>query len=118
MMRGSQAARDWQEQFDFLLPRAEFLKIEAVASAIGCSEQTIHEHIEAGRLVGHDISAGGGRRKHIRVRRDSVILFLAACATYAPADLSRRLIEVLGKQPKADLIQIHAAISELLRRRS
>jgi hypothetical protein len=107
----------WQEHFDFLLPRKELLRADEVAKALGCDERTILRHFDEGKLHGHDINAGTGQRQQIRYRRDSVILFLASRANYAPSDLRDRLLEVMAKQPVTDLVLLQQALGELIRRR-
>lgn len=108
----------WQEHFDFLLPRKELLRADEIATVLGCDERTILRHYDDANLHGHDINAGAGKRQQLRYRRDSVILFLAGRANYAPADLRLRLTEILAKQSKADLAVLHQTIAELIRRKA
>jgi len=112
----------WQEHFDFVLPKREMLRAEEIGVAIGVDARTVHrlfETYENGvpRLLGHTFNAGSGEREHRRYRRDSVILYLAERANYAPEDLRLRLLEVVGKQSLADLVLMQQAIGELIRRK-
>lgn len=113
----------WQEHFDFLLPKVDLLRADQIASVIGCDERTIHRlfetHDREGRptLAGHEFNAAGGARQSRRYRRDGVILFLAQTANYSPADLRSRLLEVMAKQPLADLVLMQQALGELIRRK-
>ena len=108
----------WQEHFDFLLPRKEMLRADEVASVLGCDKRTVLNHYDDASLHGHDINAGTNLRQQIRYRRDSVILFLARRANYAPGDLHQRLLEVLAKQSPRELAMVHQATAELLRRKA
>lgn len=108
----------WQEHFDFLLPRKELLRVDEVATALGSEVRTVLRLFDDGQLHGHDINAGTGQRQQIRYRRDSVILFLAKRANYAPADLRQRLLEVISKLPPADIAVLLALIGELLRKKT
>ncbi|HEY0966953.1 MAG TPA: hypothetical protein VGD88_06160 [Opitutaceae bacterium] len=112
----------WQEHFDFVLPRREMLRAEEIGAALGVDARTVHrlfETYENGvpRLLGHSINAGAGEREHRRYRRDSVILYLAERANYAPEDLRLRLLEVLGKQSLSELVLFQQAVGELIRRK-
>jgi hypothetical protein len=108
----------WQEQFDFLLPRKELLRADEIATALNCDLRTVLRLFEERKLAGHDINAGKDRRQQLRYRRDSVILWLASRANYAPTDLRERLCEILAKQPVSDLVLLHRALGELIRRKS
>lgn len=107
----------WQEHLDFLLPRKELLRADEVAEALGCDERTILRHFDEARLHGHDINAGRQLRQQIRYRRASVVLFLALRANYAPSDLRLRILEVIATQPLPDLVILHQALGELIRRK-
>lgn len=107
----------WQDHFDFLLPKKEMLRTDEVARALACDEKTVIRLFESGDLCGHDIKTKG-QRVCPRYRRDSVILLIARRANYAPTDLRNRLVEVLSHQPKADLVLLQGAVAELLRRKA
>jgi hypothetical protein len=113
---------DWQELFDFLLPRREFLRVGDVASALNLDPKTIDELFaqdgtaaHGPRLHGYEFTArGDGRRPHKRIRRDSVILFLIERANHTPDEWRARLLEVLRKLPARELLLVRSAIDQLL----
>ncbi|HSI10391.1 MAG TPA: hypothetical protein VK961_00040 [Chthoniobacter sp.] len=108
---------EWQEHLDFLLPRRELLRADQIAGAIGVDEKTIHRLFDSATLHGHEVNAAKGERQHRRYRRDSVILFLADRANYAPADLRLKLLGILIKQPLSELVLFHQALGEQIRRK-
>jgi hypothetical protein len=115
---------DWQEHFDFLLPRREYLRPAEVAKALHVDLKTIDALFAqdglrgAPALVGYALQASGkGERAHKRIRRDSVILLLIERANTSPEEWRARVLEVLGKFGPRDLAFLHSAIAELLRRK-
>jgi AraC-like DNA-binding protein len=109
-----QSTLTWQEHFDFLLPRKEFLRADEVARALGCDERTVQRLFDDGQLFGHDLNTATGQRMHRRYRRTSVILLLAKRANYAPADIVHRLLEVIAQLPTADKALLHQLVARLL----
>lgn len=107
----------WQDHLDFLLPRKELLRGDEVAKAVGCDERTVLRLFDDAQLHGHDINAGSGQRQHARYRRSSVILFLAKRANYAPIDLRQRLLEVMATLSLTELVLMHQALGELIKRK-
>jgi len=108
-------AREWQEHFDFILPRRELLRGDEVASALGVDTRTVHRLFDDAQLLGHELNAAAGERQHRRYRRAGVILLLSRRANYTPADLRHRLLEVIGTLSRADKALLHQSIAALLR---
>lgn len=108
---------EWQDHFDFLLPRKEMLRPDEVGVALGMDEKTIIRLFESRRLRGHEVNAGMGHRQHRRYRRDSVILYLAETANYGPDDLRLQLLNILINQPVSELVLFQQAVGELIRRK-
>lgn len=106
----------WQEHFDFLLPKKELLRGDEVASALGIDERTVIRLFEDQQLMGHELNAATNKRQHRRYRRASVILLLAKRANYVPTDLRQRLIEVILSLPTSDKTILYSRLGELLRR--
>jgi hypothetical protein len=104
----------WQQQLDFLLPRRELLRPDEVAKALGCDARTVTRLFEDYRITGHELNAGAGQRQHRRIRRASVILYLAKRANYAPSDIRDRVAEIVCKLPRPDIALLHAALGQLL----
>ncbi len=113
---------DWQELFDFLLPRREYLRVGDVAAALNLDPKTIDELFapnglaaQGPRLHGYQFAArGDGQRPHKRIRRDSVILFLIERANHTPEEWRARILEVLRKLPARELLLVRNAIDQLL----
>ena len=104
----------WQDHFDFLLPKKEFLRADEVARALGCDERTVQRLFDDAQLLGHELNAGTGERMHRRYRRASVILLLARRANYAPADLRIRVLELIAQLPRTDQVLLHQSLGRLL----
>jgi hypothetical protein len=115
----SSAAADipgWQEQFDFFVPRKSTFRADEVATILGCDTSTVERLFEQGKLNGHDINAGSGRRQHIRYHRDSIIILLAERASYRPDDELMRLFEIVMKRPHATAVKFYKLIGNALER--
>lgn len=115
-----------QQHFDWLLPRAQTLRVDQVAAAVGLDERTVARafegpaHDKAGQVVrpwllGFEINAGAGLRFTRRIPRDAAILWLAACANYTPEDFMERIAEVLANRSLPELLQIQNRISGLIK---
>ncbi|HSI08812.1 MAG TPA: hypothetical protein VK985_09475 [Rariglobus sp.] len=108
---------EWQDHFDFLLPRKEMLRPDEVGLALGTDDKTVIRLFESRRLRGHEVNAGKGHRQHRRYRRDFVILYLAETANYGPNDLRLQLLNILINQPVSELLLYRQAVDELIRRK-
>ncbi|MBC8009950.1 MAG: hypothetical protein H7067_07625 [Burkholderiales bacterium] len=116
---------DWQEHFDFLLPRREFLRPGEVKKALSLDLKTIDALFAPDMRRSAPVLSGyalppirKGERTHKRIRRDSVILLLIERANTSPEEWRARVLEVLGKFGPHDLAFLHAAIAELIRRKA
>ncbi|MFA5263215.1 MAG: hypothetical protein WC378_05270 [Opitutaceae bacterium] len=105
----------WQEHFDFLLPKKEFLRGDEVADALDADERTAIRLFDDQQLMGHEFNAAKGHRQHRRYRRSSIILFLAKSANYTPSDLRDRLMEVVATLPRSDKAFLYQRLGESLR---
>jgi hypothetical protein len=107
----------WRDHFAFLLPNKEFLRSDEVAQVLGCGCRTVLRLFDDASLFGHDINAAGGQRQQMRCRRDSLILFLARRANYAPADMQAKLAKVIGHLPISALTALRQIIGEQIQKR-
>jgi hypothetical protein len=119
LQRKSDAAllTEFQEHFDYLLPRKPMLRADEIATATSLDQRTVIRLMEKGDLHGHEFNAGKDERTHRRYLRDSVILHLAKTATYTPADIVRGIVEVLSHRSLAELVTIQQHLAALIRRK-
>jgi len=108
---------EYQESFDFLLPRKPMLRADEIARATSLDERTVIRLMEKGALHGHEFNAAGDARKHRRYRRDSVILMLAKTATYTPEDLINAYVDALTSLSLRQLLAIQQHLNALIRRK-
>lgn len=102
----------WRDHLGFLLPSKELLRPDEVATLLGCDSRTVLRLFDDSSLIGHDINAADRQRQQMRVRRDSLILFLAHRANYTPEDMQAKIIEVIAHQPVSVLLILQKNIRE------
>ncbi len=57
------------------LPKRTYVSVNHVAEFLGCSDRTVRRLLESGNLKGFKL--GEGKRSGLRIRRDSVLEFVA-----------------------------------------
>jgi hypothetical protein len=119
----------WQQHLDFMLPRSATLRVDQIAAAAGVDGRTVERAFEGpaidpktGKtlrpwLLGWKFNAGAGRRFTRRIPRDAAILWLAACANYAPEDFLDRICEVLARRGARELLIIQGRVAALLKQK-
>jgi hypothetical protein len=113
----------WQEHLDFLLPRSATLRVDQLAEAAGLDERTVMRAFDGAEggskkvpwLHGFEFNAGKGQRYTRRIPRDAAILWLAACANYAPEDFIDRICEVLSHRGTRELLVVQGRLAALIK---
>lgn len=117
---------DWQEHFDFLLPKREYLRPAEVAAVLHVDLKTIdawfaHDGRSAAPVLsGYTLpeGAGQGARTHKRIRRAAVILLLVQRANTSPEEWRARLLEVFHTLGPRDLDWAITALTDLRKRKA
>jgi hypothetical protein len=109
--------QQWQERFDFLLPRKEWLKPAEVAKALGVTDVSVNNAYDQGRICGHEFNfRGTERRNSRRIPRDAAIIYLAGTANYTPAERLERIADVVETLHPSELVLLQQRITARLRR--
>jgi len=103
------------EHFRWLLPTdRHWFSTAEVARLLHVSPQTVRDAFDNQKILGHRTNASARRgheqRRHHKITRDAIILYLAESANYEPSDLYDHLEALFHRRSLAELDAIETRL--------
>ena len=102
------------KHLDFSPGSTEMLTTSEVGKVIGYNQDYVRNLIEEGRIEAHN--GGTGTRPSWRVRRRSVVLYLAETAKYDPAEFFERVLSLLQCLTQGQLAFLTSEAAKLIQK--